>query len=559
MEFRKGLALVLALGFTFGLSTPSSSAPAIGDPGYDLINLSSARALNLEGAGQVVAVITDQGGFDIKHPFIADNVIDEYCAIEPGLIRMDKTYACPNGEALMEGKGASQIVKDSLGNLRSWGGGTEMAGVVAGVVPSTGEQTRLKPMASMMPKAKIVTIRVNGGAVQMAAAIDWLLAKKTKYNISAIASNFKMSYLNSRASHLDCSSAAPGLESGGLASRIKRLRESGIAFFSSTGESANPYLVDYPSCLPGAIAIQAVDNSGNVADQSNGGERVDLLAPHQVVTSSGSGDYVSDSFKASKAVAVAAGSYALIKSLRPDLTIDEVIEALKLTGTPIDDVLRKRIPQIDLDAALGYFGYNTNYSETEASSQPRIKSYSAVGIDRGLLSWVSPPGVSAKDVKYDVQVSRDLGKTWQNLTAVNSNLRVVSVSNMKTSAKYYFRARVAAATPSIWSQLFVTGHKYAEVPGVIRNLQVIDQTKSSIELVWSGPASLIRGIGTTYRLEYRAKGEASWEDTSGSLSAANNKILTGLRSGTTYEVRITSIHEKLVGKTSATYTLRTKD
>lgn len=559
MKIRNTWALALALATSLTIPTSAMSAPATGDPGYDLINLGAARALNLEGAGQVIVVITNQGGFDVSHPFIKDNIIDEYCISSPFQIKSDKTYACPNGESKMAGNGASQIWKDAQGTLRTWGGGTEMAGVIAGIVPPRGDQTTLSPFASMMPKAKIITIRVTGFIDEMANALDWVIGQKTKYNITAIASNFSAGSANSRANPLDCTSKFSYSPDGDIAPRLKKLREAGIAFFTTTGETANPYSVDYPACLPGAIAIQAADNNGQIADQSNGGARVDLIAPHQVLTSAGSGGYTGDSFKSAKAVGIAAAAYALLNSARPDLGIEEIIDSFKVTGTPVDDVLRKRIPQIDLEAALGYFGYNTNYSETEVLSQPRIKSYSAVGIDRGLLSWVAPAGVSAKDAKYEVQVSRDLGKTWQNVPAVNSNLRVASVRNMKTSAKYYFRARVAGVTPAIWSQLFVIGHKYAEAPGVIRNLQVIDQTKSSIELVWSGPASLIRGIGTTYKLEYRVKGEESWEDSSGSLSAANSKILAGLSSGTTYEVRITSIHEKLVGKTSATYAFRTKD
>jgi len=78
-------------------------------------------------------------------------------------------------------------------------------------------------------------------------------------------------------------------------------------------------------------------------------DKVEILAPDYMLSAS-TFSYIQAS-GTSAAAPLAAGSYALLRQAFPNHTAEQVLSAMKVAGKPIDDVIRKDIPMVDLQAS----------------------------------------------------------------------------------------------------------------------------------------------------------------------------------------------------------------
>ena len=118
---------------------------------------------------------------------------------------------------------------------------------------------------------------------------------------------------------------------------------SGMVVTISSGNDNSKRAVSYPGCASGAIAVGAVNSSDKVARFSNSGPALDIVAPGVSILSTYScnavGDcgstwyaYLSGTSMSSPHVA---GVVALMLEKNPDLTVDEVKDALYSTAKKI--------------------------------------------------------------------------------------------------------------------------------------------------------------------------------------------------------------------------------
>lgn len=157
-------------------------------------------------------------------------VVAEACFVE--------TFSCPNGKTFMEGPGASAfsaIKSDSLNH------GTQMASVVRVVNPN----------------ANLVLIRIAGTtdsglqslytnrAVKM--ALDWVVANRTKYNISVVS-------VSQGAVFANC--AVPE----GTAAVVATLKSFNVPVVAATGNNSNRTAINSIACLPDVVSVGATDN-----------------------------------------------------------------------------------------------------------------------------------------------------------------------------------------------------------------------------------------------------------------------------------------------------------
>ena len=268
------------------------------------------------GEGLAVAVIDD--GADVTHPFLRDRVIYEGCFAD----------RCPNGEPSMLGPGAAAPVGTH---------GTHVAGIVLG-------QSTADDLSGVAPDLRLMIFNVaNRDSAGMAgngilAALDRVLtlARESPGLIAAV----NMSLGAERDTYGVCQATV-----WDIAARL--FREAGIAVVVASGNGSAPGRaapVGFPACVEGFVSVGAVDKSAQVADFSNSGPTLDVLAPGVDIRSSvlgrsgDGGDQGYDAFDGTSMAAphVAAGM-ALLRQAVPQASLEELLAALKATGQRVDD------------------------------------------------------------------------------------------------------------------------------------------------------------------------------------------------------------------------------
>lgn len=97
----------------------------------------------------------------------------------------------------------------------------------------------------------------------------------------------------------------------------------------------------------------ALQQSDSVSSFSNSAEILDLLAAGSSITSSILNNQFATKSGTSMAAPHVAGAWALAKEKAPDATVQETLDILKSTGTPIQDNKNGlTFPRIQLDEAV---------------------------------------------------------------------------------------------------------------------------------------------------------------------------------------------------------------
>jgi hypothetical protein len=179
------------------------------------------------------------------------------------------------------------------------GHGTVMAALIAG----TGAGNGLRGLA---PEARILPVRTH---VETGFVTSWnkSLVNAIRYAARSEAKVINISY---GVGSLDDETLAE------MQDAIDEANERGKLIFAATGNDGRRVEGgEYPSVLPGVVAVGAVDKTGTVADFSNYG-------PHLVLSAPG------DPGGTSVASAVASASAALIWAEHPDWTNHQVLRVM---------------------------------------------------------------------------------------------------------------------------------------------------------------------------------------------------------------------------------------
>ncbi|WP_223770004.1 type VII secretion-associated serine protease mycosin [Streptomyces huiliensis] len=209
----------------------------------------------------------------------------------------------PGKDFLPSGDGSH---KDTKGH------GTAIGVLIAG----TGKGPGGTGTMGLAPGARILPLRVmstTDGWIQENAAI----VKAIRYAADSPARIINMSL------------AAP-VQSREMDEAITYALSKGKLVFAGSGNSAregNPVL--YPAASPGAVAVAAVDKNVRVTDESSRGPHVALAAPGaDLVHSCVGGTGICRSHGTSGASALASASAALLWSVHPDWTANQVLRVL---------------------------------------------------------------------------------------------------------------------------------------------------------------------------------------------------------------------------------------
>ena len=178
-------------------------------------------------------VIIDYG-INTELDWIARSIIDEACFVE--------FHRCPNGFSEMSGVGASKITP-AMTKSSAFSHGTQMASIAVAVYP----------------QVQIVSIRVVGmnksgmpspySPTAILKALEYVEQNKTRLNVGAVSISLGKSYRET---------ACP--INSKLQSVIANLTASGVGVVIAVGNGSNNTKVDYPACIPEAIAVGATED-----------------------------------------------------------------------------------------------------------------------------------------------------------------------------------------------------------------------------------------------------------------------------------------------------------
>jgi hypothetical protein len=279
------------------------------------INLDQAAANypSITGAGETVAII--DRGVDYNNPDLitasgAHKVIDSYD------FQDNTTDVFPTSDADVHGTGtAGQIAAQP-----HWVNGQYYQGVAPGV--------------------NLVALKTNG-ASDIKAALDWIIAHRSQYNIVAV-------------NYLDMA----GSNENVFAGELQSLTDSGVFIGGAVGNYGNNGTVQaIPAVNHLIYLVGSVDPNDNVSSFTPRGPAIDMLAPGENVNISWyyQGQHLDilnsgTSWAGPQVVATA----ALIKQINPSFTPAQIIAILRDSAHWIaDPVSGMSYPRLDVNAALG--------------------------------------------------------------------------------------------------------------------------------------------------------------------------------------------------------------
>jgi hypothetical protein len=246
---------------------------------------------------------------DTSLPIFQGRIIQEVCILD--------WPSCPNGDYYMEGTGSAVLPYEII-SRNGFSHGTQMASIAA--------------LANK--DVNIIFIRViahNSMGYRMpttestlAEAMVWVKDNKEKYNIQAVSmsqGHHKLLYYRNY-----CPSAKL------LQPVIYELKTMNVPVFFPTGNNGDKDRIDWPACIADSIAVGSVDLNNNIATNSNADINLTDFYAKGVVKTYSVGNSSGISSGTSVAAQVAAAQWMYIKSLKPNLTYDEMYSLISRTS-----------------------------------------------------------------------------------------------------------------------------------------------------------------------------------------------------------------------------------
>ena len=284
------LALAIVAVFSAGVL-----APAQGDP------------------LQKSLVIIDTG-FDTSLPIIKDAVIYESCIMF--------WSGCPNGTSFQEGPGASTL-PTNISNTSNMSHGTQMASIAMNANP-----------AQKLVLIRIIAYNARGDRLPVSDStvvkvFKWIASKRVELNIGAVA--MAQGYHPPATGKNYCPKNAE------FDKIILDLKINNVAVFFPAGNASDKARIDWPACIPAAIAIGAISSKGQIADYSNYDRNlVDFYTPGNAEALL-PGGAPSSAVGTSVSTLIAASYWMNVANLKPELTVPALSQVFRDAGKMIFD------------------------------------------------------------------------------------------------------------------------------------------------------------------------------------------------------------------------------
>jgi serine protease len=270
-----------------------------------------AASLKNRTLSQATIAILDTA-IDTSLPIFKDRIIFEACVTQ--------WSSCPNGLKEMEGTN-SAVLKPEWLSKNGFSHGTEMASLAIATNPN------INIVFVRIIGANSVGLRQAAGEATVYNSLDWVLRNKDRFNIQAVSLSQSHHVLGPVGT--DYCPRTPITES-----KIKALLDLNIPVFVSAGNVSDIKRIDWPACIPSAIAIGATMPHKEIAFYSNSDiNLIDFyaLGTTQATTVGGKTINVAGT---SASTVIAATQWATVKSVKPNLTYQEMYDLISRTSLP---------------------------------------------------------------------------------------------------------------------------------------------------------------------------------------------------------------------------------
>jgi hypothetical protein len=299
------LLLSLVLVVTLGVYTPANAEPA-------------PKAL----------VLIDTG-FDTSIEAISKSVIFESCVMDWSM--------CPNSRTFQEGTGAATI-SSSLLTAPGISHGTQMASIAVSTNPS--QKIILLRLIAYNSRGQRLPVYESS----LIQAFQWITAKQQELNIGAVA--MAQGHHSFEAVKKYCPKS-PRLEK-----LIVDLKVNDVPVFLPAGNAGDKVRIDWPACIPAAIAIGAIDANGQIAKYSNYDRVLNdfyVLGTSPALLPGGGSTTATGT---SVSTVVAASYWLKIKELKPDMKLADISQLFRSTGPIVFDSKFRYGRKMDIEAAM---------------------------------------------------------------------------------------------------------------------------------------------------------------------------------------------------------------
>ncbi len=248
---------------------------------------------------------------DTSIPSLKNRVVYEVCILA--------WNTCPNGTNFQEGAGSASL-PSSIITRNGFDHGTQMASVAA--------QSNLN--------MNILFVRIIGNTrdgrrqltpeASIANALSWIIANKDKYNVQAVTMAQGNTNYNKTGDY--CPASGP------LTQVVNNAIASNLPVFFPAGNDRNYTRINWPACIPAAIAVGGTDTTGAVATWSNHDpQRLDFYSLGQTRAEVPGGATINVA-GTSVAIQTAAANWLKLKSVKPALSVGDINALIAKTATP---------------------------------------------------------------------------------------------------------------------------------------------------------------------------------------------------------------------------------
>ena len=186
--------------------------------------------------------------------------------------------------------------------------------------------------------------------------------------------------------------------------------------------------------------------------------------------------------------------------------------------------------------------YTINLSHTGVVPGRVAPPVLRVGSDRERkveVRWTQPNDHGNPITRYDVRLREVEEPSWSNRSLGRTD-RTTTFVNLRTDGHYEVQVRAANFVGSgPWSKI-ATAQVSPPPPDAPDAPTVTTASKGGLEVSWTAPPDHGRDI-KDYNMQFRVTGETNWELSEHTIGRRTSMTLSGLRSGTGYEVQVRAI------------------